>query len=219
MATYRFYLGPLDISNQFNFTPYQRQVAKVSYFVVYKGRKVQLSSSLYVKSTSLAKSDNMLSYDDILEIEEAINRGVLPVQKEEKSKFEYWSVPTLIQRGHWLSLMLDEEGQALAYYKGKLEKREDKIYSTSSFISIRPDQRGKGYCTRFATFTFASLGELVDAIELVNGASNSQAACSCYTAAGLNLGYKVYLKDLGQTSYRRVDKRQTECNFLLLVTR
>nr|WIL03106.1 hypothetical protein Cbor_145 [Cedratvirus borely] len=210
MVTYRFYLGPLVIPEQ---APYQSQVTKLSYFVNYKGRKVQLSSSLYVKS------DNMLSYDDILEIEETIKQGVLPVQKEERSKFVYWSVPSLVEKEHWLSLMLDEEGQALAFYKGKLERRQDKVYSTSSFISIRPDQRGKGHCTRFATFTFASLGKLVDGIELVNGASNSQAACSCYTAAGLALGYKVYLKDLGRDSYRRVNKRQTECNFLLLVTR
>lgn len=213
MTTYRFYLGPLDISDQFNFTPYQREVTKLSYFVNYKGRKVALSSSLYVKS------DNMLSYDDILEIEEAVKQGVLTVQKEERSKYEYWSVPTLVKDEHWLSLLLDEQEQPLAYYRGKIERRDDAVYSTSSFISIRPDQRGKGLCTKFATFTFSKLGEVVDRIELINGASNSQAACSCYTAAGLNLGYKVYLKDLGQSRYRRVDKRQTECNFLLLVTR
>jgi hypothetical protein len=209
---YEFFVGPLDISDEFNLAPYQREVTKLSYFVNYKGRKVQLSSSLYVKS------DNMLSYDDILEIEEAIKQGSLAIIKEEKRKFEHWSVPSLVKDNQWLSLMLDEQGQALAYYRGKLESREGKVYSTSSFISIRPDQRGKGYCTPFATFTFASLGKVVDAIELINGSSNPQAACSCYTTAGLALGYRVYLKSLGSTSYKRIDKRQTECNFLLLVT-
>nr|WIL04640.1 hypothetical protein Cduv_160 [Cedratvirus duvanny] len=210
---YCFFQGPIDLYQRFNFVPYEYSVTKVSYFVNYKGRKINLSSSLYVKS------DNMLSYDDILEIEEAIKQRELTIMKEEKSKFAHWSVPSFVDKEHWLSLLFSEEGEILAYYKGRIEERTSGTYSTSSFISIRPDQRGKGLCTEFATFTFSNLGKVVDKIELVNGATNSQAACACYTAAGLALGYEVYLKDIGQTSYRKVNKRQTECGFLLLVVR
>lgn len=194
---YAFFTGPVNIEAIYpgiekrSSLIYTRD--KISFFVNYRGQEFKVVKNgmggFYVASSPF------LSYDDILLLEHRISNGSLPVQEKIKTLEYLWSPEVnLTEENSWLSLIL-HQGQIVGYYFGFIQEDDlGRLYSSHSYISIRPDYQGRGLCKDFSKYTYGKIYEVfdVDYIYLSVAAERKAGACRCYIRAGKELGFRTY---------------------------
>jgi len=192
---------------------YEYSVTTEYKFILIEGRRIPVmgeTGSYYIDKDDVAeylretnqKSDKQSIRDRFNSITKDINNKSIPVITQENATTEIWKPksPPLGQNT-WVSLMVDKSlNKIIGTYKGAFyEDSKHRRYSGKQYLEISPQYRGKGLCTNFAKYTYDQLGNtqgenapLAAYLCLVIGASEKVAACRCYTAAALSLGFTVY---------------------------
>ncbi|QIN54273.1 acyl-CoA N-acetyltransferase [Cedratvirus kamchatka] len=79
------------------------------------------------------------------------------IKKVETMEKKEWGPVTYTDENSWSCFMVDDT-TIVGYYIGSLTKDSlNRVHSVSSFVGIRPDYRGRGFCREMARFVYDNL--------------------------------------------------------------
>lgn len=201
-------LGFVFIDNKERFNEYSHliedsqvegEVETTGYYFIYEGYPITLfkeGEKYYVDISWFLKLQNEGIIDDPFalaeEVEEKIDEGLITVHYGKYMKYFTFGPPKTLRHSYISFMIYEPDQQIIGYYYGKLKKG----CSTSSYIQIREDFTGKGYCKLLAGFSYCSLLERgIKCIDLLVTAQNPASACRCYIEAGETCGFKIYWEE------------------------
>lgn len=128
-------------------------------------------------------------YSVLRKTETLINEDIIPVHYGEYMKYYTFEIPEKFKFSYIAFMIYKPTDEIIGFYQGNLKKG----CSTDSYIEIRDDFTGRGYCKLLAGFSYCSLAENgIKCIKLVVASKAPISACRCYIEAARTCDFEIY---------------------------
>ena len=230
---YLFFRGPYDLSEEFGDIIHRSKLRDEhpieEYSIIYNDIEIPVLLHKYQGRYFVWAISN---HQPPQEVNERINLPAsdplyLPIYVTTRIVDTPWvPLDKLYEENEWLSIMIDvDTNTIIGEYHGEIYTDNlNRIYSTHSFINIRPDYRGKRLCTAFSSFAYDQVVKImdVDYISITIGSKTPLNACRCYVQAALNIGLIVYNYDVKNNRTNRINREScvdTTSSLIFIVPR
>lgn len=212
---YEFFVGPVNLEeiypgvverSSFSYTEEEEK-----YYIIHRGEEIQVEP-LDIGWRSVDYDPEVERYIGSFQ-PNLLYRSTLPVMVRRVGVEHIWKPYHLLwEENEWLSLLIEGE-KIIGFYRGETYNDDlGRKYSTHSYITISPQQRGRGLCEDFARFTYDKLFSLmeVEYISIIVASKIKTGACRCYMRAAKSLGLNTFAEFAYNGVYRL--RKVEDCN-------